>query len=148
MNKPKRNYMFLNGAQAEADGSSIKFAIPSHAFLNYDPDKKMTIKLISANWYKDIGAVDVGGVYNITTQISNRNAYSTNSQVWLASGVYKYQLVGATHYRFSESIQTSADLACEPFTEILFDVKPSENSITFTAGEIDSSSFVLQVDYE
>ena len=148
MNKPKRNYMFLNGVDASADGNLIKFAIPSYAFLNYDPDKKMTIKLISANWYKDIGAADIGGVYNITTQISNRNAYSTNSQIWLASGGFQYQLAGATHYRYSEPIQTSAELACEPFTEISFAIYAQANATTLTAGEIDNSSFVLQVDYE
>jgi hypothetical protein len=149
MNKPKRNYMFLNGSEAEADGSLIKFAIPPYAFVNHDPDKKMTIKLISVNWHINIGAANTGGVYNITTQISNRNAYSNNSQVWLASGPFQYQLVGAsTHYRYSEPIQVSAELACEPFTEISFAIYPSETPITFTGGEINSSSFVLQIDYE
>ena len=145
---PKRNYIFLSGANGTANGNAIEFQIPPHAFNNHVPNSIMTVQLISVSWYTDMGADTPGGIFNITSQIANRNQYSSNNQVWLASGKYEYQLASTTHYLQAVSLQASCELICEPFTSISFTNYISENSMTFTAGEIDDMVFVLQIDYE
>jgi len=144
--------MFLNGVDATTGASdTIEFEIPPYAFMNYDPDKQMTIKLISAKWYTNAGSeVTQRGSYVVTASISNRNAYSTNSRIWLATGEYYYELISGAYLVQSVNTQASCELNCAMFTNITFQVSigNSASSQVFTTDEKTDMSFVLQIDYE
>jgi|DEB0MinimDraft_6_1074348.scaffolds.fasta_scaffold31700_2 hypothetical protein len=147
--KPRKDYIVLNGAQGSLDGNYIKFQIQPHMFRNYEdsPDMDMTIKLVSYSFTHDFGVAVQGGHTAIVADISNRNVYDSSSNVFMASQVYKYELVGATHTISSDSMVYSAEVSCQPFTEINFLIHLGNTEITLLAGELLDSQFVLEIEY-
>lgn len=145
--KPRKDYIVLNGTEGSANGNNIQFLLQPHMFRNYSANDNMTIKLISYSFSFEFGSASQGGHSNIRADIACRNEYRSSGDVFLASQTYIYELIGAEHYFSSNEMICSAEIDCEPFTEINLGLYIGSTQMVLSTAERNDTQFVFEIEY-
>ena len=145
--KPRKQYILLNGTQGSLDGNNVKFQLQPHMFRNYEANDNMTISLKAFFFSVEFESAEQTGHVHVRSDLTNRNMYDSTSSVFLASQLYKYDLVGATHYLSSAEMVYSPEIDCEPFNEITMGLYIGNVQLTPDAAEKNKMNFLFEIEY-